>query len=340
MRKNFFYTWLMVIMALLIVSCSDDDDDDDLYGNWIKKGSFEGIPRSDAVSFTIGDYAYVGTGYNGDEDERLTDFWRYNAEKDAWDSTSVAQFPGVGRNSAVAFSAAGKGYVTTGFDGKNKLKDLWEYDPEANTWTQKADFPGSGRYDAIAFTVNDIGYVGTGYDGNLLKDFYKYDPSTNTWEKVTSIGGSKRRNGTAFVINDLAYVCMGTDNGEYLGDLWEYDADTDTWTEKRKIANDANEDESYDDDYEIVGVYASAFTTGGLGYVATGGPGYPGVRTWEYDPSTDLWTERSEFEGSARYGAVAFTLNDVPFVGTGRSSSAYFDDVYKFDPNAEQDDND
>ncbi|MBS2099810.1 Kelch repeat-containing protein [Carboxylicivirga linearis] len=337
MRKNFFYTWLIVIMALLVVSCSDDEDED-LWGNWIKLGSFEGIPRTGAVAFTVGDYAYVGTGYNGDEDLRLKDFWKYDPVNDYW--TQIEDLPGVARNYAVAFNADGKGYVTTGFDGKNKLDDLWAYDPSTNTWEQKADFIGSGRYDAIAFSISDKGYVGTGYDNNLLKDMYQYNPSSDTWTKKVSVGGSKRRNAVAFVIKDKAYVCTGMDNGEYLGDLWEYDPDADSWTEKRKIENDANEDEGYDDDYEIVGIRSVAFVKSDLGYITTGGPGYPGVRTWEYDPIEDLWTERSEFEGSARYSAVAFTLNNIPYVGTGNSSSVYFDDLYKFDPNAEQDDDD
>lgn len=339
MRRNFFYTWLLVVMSFQIVSCSSDsDDDEELYGNWIELGDFEGYPRSGAVAFVIGDYAYVGTGYMGDEDMRLNDFWRYDPENDYW--TQIEDFPGVARNSAVAFNADGKGYVTTGFDGKNKLNDHWAYDPILNKWEQKTDFPGSGRYDAIAFSVGNKGYVGTGYDGNLLKDMYQYDPESDSWTKKVSVGGSKRRNAVAFVINDLAYVCLGTDNGEYLGDLWEYDAEYDSWTEKRKIENDANEDESYDDDYEIVAMYATAFVKAGLGYVTTGGPGYPGVRTWEYDPIEDLWTERSEFEGSPRYGAVSFTIKDVPYVATGRSSGEYFDDVFKFDPNAESDDED
>ena len=74
------------------------------------------------------------------------------------------------------FSAAGKGYVGTGYDGEQRINDFWQYDPGTNTWAQKADFGGSARYGAVAFSINDIGYVGTGYDGNYLKDFWAYDP--------------------------------------------------------------------------------------------------------------------------------------------------------------------
>ncbi|MBI9064877.1 MAG: galactose oxidase [Marinilabiliaceae bacterium] len=335
-KINWYLLFFLFTMGL--VSCSSSDDDEDLFGNWIELGAFEGYPRSDAIAFTIGDYAFVGTGYDGEEDERLNDFWKYDPQKDYW--TQVQSLPAVARNGAVAFGAAGKGYVTTGYDGENKLKDLWEYDPVGNAWNQKADFPGSGRYGSIAFSINDRGYVGSGYDGNLLKDFWEYIPATDTWEQRVSIGGKKRRDAVAFVIGDKGYVVTGTDNGNYLGDFWEYDPVADTWTEKREIGKDANEDESYDDDYEIVGINGVAFSINGLGYVTTGGPGYPDARTWEYNPVNDTWEERTKFEGSPRYEAVAFVVDDKPFVTTGRSSGYYFDDVWTFDPNAEEDEND
>jgi len=328
----------MILVSLLVLTACSSSDEENLLGNWVELGAFEGIPRSDAVTFTIGDLAYVGTGYDGIEEERLKDFWRYDAEKDFW--TQVAPMTGVARNGAVAFGASGKGYVTTGYDGKNKLKDTWAYDPGSNSWSQKSDFPGTGRYAAVAFSMNNKGYVGTGYDGNMLKDFWAYTPETDSWEKKVSIGGKKRRDAVAFTIDDKAYVCLGTDNGQYHDDLWLYDASSDTWVEKRRIGKNANEDESYDNDYEIVAAHGVAFTMNAMAYVTTGGQGAPGARTWEYNPVLDVWDELSNFEGSPRLEAVAFTIKNKPFVATGRSGGYTFDDVWTFRPDQEKDEND
>ena len=41
-------------------------------------------------------------------------------------------------------------------------KDFWEYDPVANTWTQKADFGGAARDSAVGFSIGSKGYIGTG----------------------------------------------------------------------------------------------------------------------------------------------------------------------------------
>lgn len=343
MRIAVFF-WILLLSTVFVLNGCDDDDDEDLWGNWVKLGSFEGLPRTDAVAFIIGDYAYVGTGYNGEEDERLRDFWRYDPQYDTWEEVASLPEEAPARNGAVAFSAAGKGYVGTGYDdNENKLKDFWEFDPDegdAGTWTRIDDFPGTARYAAIAFGINDKGYVGTGYDDNRLKDFYQYDPATGQWTQKMSVGGSKRRDAVAFVLNNKGYIFMGVDNLDYVTDAWMYDPETDVWNELKEITSGTNDDESYDDDYSIVGTKAVAFTLDGYAYITTGGPGYAGNRTWEYDPETDLWEEKTNFEGSSRSDAVAFTVNGQAFVATGNSSGYYFDDVWTFYPDEEEDEND
>ncbi|MFT3739465.1 MAG: kelch repeat-containing protein [Breznakibacter sp.] len=329
--------WLIVLSFTIglgsFTACSSDDDDD-LVGNWVSIGDFPETSRFGAVVFTIGNYAYVGTGKNTDEKVCFSDFYRYDGN--SW--SEISNFPGEARYMAVAFSVNGKGYVGCGANYKDtRLSDFYEYDPELNTWTQINDFKGSARISAVAFSIGEYGYVGTGYDGNTKLDFYKYDPSSGEWSDIANIS-TKRRDAVAFVLNDKGYVVTGVNNGTYLKDFWEYNPETDKWTEKRKIADVS--DESYDDDYEIVCSGAVSFTMGGRGYVATGGAGSAGYRTWEYNPTTDLWVEKSNFEGSPRLSAVGFSINDQGYVATGRSSGYYFDDVWSFHPNDEQNDDD
>ncbi len=340
-------TWKNILWILggivMFAFAGCDGDDDDLWGNWVELGSFEGIPRSDAVAFTIDNYGYVGTGYDGEEDERLRDFWRYDPAKDDW--LQVASLPpeAKARNGAVAFSANGKGYVGTGYDGKYKLKDFWEYDPldgETGSWTRIDDFPGTARYSAVAFSINDKGYVGTGYDDNRLKDFWQYDPAMGKWEQKVSVGGKKRRDAVAFVIGGRGYICTGQDNYTFLTDVWEYDPQDDIWTAKREITSNTNDDESYDDDYNIVSDNAVAFVQDGKAYLTTGGKGYAGNLTWEYDPVLDFWDEKTSFEGASRSNAVAFEINNRGYVTTGNSSGYYLDDVWIFFPDEEEDEND
>jgi hypothetical protein len=64
-----------------------------------------------------------------------------------------------------------------------RLKDLWEYDPITDTWTQKADFGGVGRSNAFVFTIGPRAYVGNGATGTstFVADMWAYtavDPAS------------------------------------------------------------------------------------------------------------------------------------------------------------------
>ncbi|PTN09349.1 kelch repeat-containing protein [Mangrovibacterium marinum] len=339
---------MLAIIAPTMVSCSGNDDDD-LVGNWVKLGDFSGSPRTSATGTTLNDLGYIGLGYNYTQDERLSDFWTYDADRNTWDQ--IADFPGNARTNAVSFAADGKLYVGSGFDGTSgeRLKDFWEYNPTTNQWTEIAELQSDnvnspnvdGREGMTAFSINGVGYVlgGSDADGTAYKDMYAYDPAIGSWSKKADFGGSKRANAVAFVIGDYAYVCTGISNGSYPNDFYRYDAVQDRWEELRKISD--NSDDSYDDDYDIIRTNAVAFTADGKGYIATGGRGSSGSDVWEYDPTTDLWTEKTSFEGSSRYNAVAFTIDGVGYVLTGQQgTTSNFDDMFRFDPNAEYEEND
>lgn len=324
----------VIFISMVITSCGDSTTSSDTTGNWIKRSDYEGVARTEAVVFTINDKAYTGGGFDGRD--RLDDFWEYDADQNYW--TQKADMPGTPRNSAVAFAIGAKGYVGTGYDGNNKLKDFWEYDAATNQWKQIADFGGTARYGAVAFTINGKGYVGTGFDGNHLKDFWEYDPANGQWTQRVSVGGSKRTDAVAFVLNNKGYVCTGTNNGTLVNDLWEFDPAALSWTEKRKISNVS--DESYDDEYAIVRSNAVAFLIDDKAYVTLGEKGGLTGDTWEYDVSADTWKAINAFEGTARSGAVGFTLKGRGFICTGRNSSYQFDDVWELKPSAEKNSND
>lgn len=266
----------------------------------------------------------------------MNDIWEYNSDQGYW--TQKADFPGAARSSAFAFASEDKGYVGTGYDGVNYYKDFWEFDPIDNQWTQKTDYPGVARYGATAFYVNGVGYAGTGFNTNYYMDFYKYNPTTDTWETGVSIQGTKRAFATNFIINNKVYVVGGGNNGSYVTDFWMFDPDTETWSEKAQIADKTDYD--FDDDYTtITRMNCVSFVIDGLGYLSTGESGGLNKYTWEYDPYSDRWTERTEFEGTSRTAAVGFAINNRGFVLTGRStstsSSLYFDDMWEFKPKDE-----
>lgn len=317
--------------SLITQSCSKSSSkDDDLIGNWKKANAYGGNARSEAISFTIGNYAYVGMGTT--TTERFRDIWEYNLTNDYW--TQKADLPTTvpARNSAVAFSIGNKGYMGTGYDGVNPLNDFWEFDPVANQWTQKANFAGSARYEAVGFAADGKGYIACGYDGKYQNNMWEYDPASDQWTPKASVGGDKRSGAMAFVFNNVPYICSGENNGEIQQDLWMYDKAANKWVEKTKIYNFSSD--SYDDSYGTIprknGV---TFIMGNYVYLTTGENSSINSTTWEYDPAADRWKQKTAFEGTARTGAVAFSLNNRGFVLTGRTGGTSMDNTYEFLPN-------
>jgi len=336
MKRVFSYVLLIGSALFFLYSCTKSTSSTStLIGNWVKRSDFDGVARSEAVSFVIGDTAYITTGYDGSV--RLVDTWKYDVANNYW--IQRADFPGAARSSASGFSTTTKGYVTTGFNGIIKLKDTYEYNPALNTWTKKADFGGTARVDAVGFGITDKGYVTTGNDGNDLKDFWMYDPAADTWTQKVSLGGSKRSGAVAFVYKNIGYVVTGINNGQAVNDFWAYDPTADKWTEKRFITNVSTD--TYDDSYTtIVRSNAAAFVVGDFAYVCTGENGSILKTVWEYNFSNDTWLQKTDWEGLERTGAIGFGVKSRGFLGTGRNSTYRFDDFREFLPTATYDVND
>ena len=335
MKRVFSYFLLIGSSLFFLYSCTKSTaSTTDTVGNWVRRSDFDGVARSEAVSFVVGDTAFIATGYDGSV--RLNDVWKYDVDNNFW--IQRAAFPGDARSSAVAFTTATKAYITTGFNGLIKLKDTWEYTPSTNSWVKKADFGGTARVDAVAFGISNKGYVTTGNDGNDLKDFWQYDPATDAWTQKVSLGGSKRSAAVAFVYKGLGYVVTGINNGLTVNDFWVYDPIADKWAEKNFISNVSTD--TFDDAYAIVRNNAAAFVMGDFAYVCCGESGSIIKTVWEYNFATDLWLKKTDWEGLERTGAVGFGVKNRGFLGTGRNSTFRFDDFREFLPTVTYDAND
>ncbi|GGA89228.1 hypothetical protein GCM10011511_10590 [Puia dinghuensis] len=304
-------------------------------GDWVAGAPIGDPPRGNASCFVIGTDAYVGLGYNQSVGGtgRLKDFWRFSVDS-GWQQ--VADFPGAPRSEAAAFSVGNYGYVGTGTDLVNVYRDFYQYDPVQNVWTRKADFPGTPRYDAVGFGIRDKGYIGTGFNVNWMNDFYQYDPAQDKWSLTPGTSGdfSKRQGAVAFVYNDQAYVVTGANSGGMVRDFWRFDPSrTAAWHQLNNITNTSSE--TFDDGYtDIEREYATIFVNGSTAYLATGTNGTMVTATWAYDIASDRWSRRTPWARAPRSGAIAFTVKDSSFVGTGNNgNNGTFDDFDLFVPN-------
>ena len=140
--------------------------------NWTKKNNFPGEERTLAFAFTLNGKGYVGGGKNYAH-KTYSDFWEYDPVTDRW--TQKNNFP-VKIESAKSIVINGKVYV--GFGGYYPkgnilyLSDLWEYNPEKDSWKTTLKFIGNPRVSNFLFSIRNKGYIGLGYNYNKNHDWH------------------------------------------------------------------------------------------------------------------------------------------------------------------------
>ena len=239
------------------------------------------------------------------------------------------------RAGSVGFSIGSKGYIGTGYGYTNQTlnykKDFWEYNPNTDSWTQKADFGGGVRMYAAGFSLGNKGYIGTGQYGNTLyKDFWEYNPVMNTWTKKADFGGIARKCATGFSISseliNKGYIGTGLVFGSLLinlQDFWEYDPLANTWIQKT--------------DFPGVPRYAAiGFGIGEKGYLGTGinyvsATEYTFYKDfYEYDPRMNSWTRKADLGGTIRAFAAGFSIDGNGYIGTGSTNGTLLNDFWEY----------
>jgi N-acetylneuraminic acid mutarotase len=354
-----------LLLIGILYSCSKATLNYTQNGNWVSRAIFSGVPMGYGTSFVIGNEAYVGTGFNPvtPNPPRLKTMYKYTPGQipntaTGYDSayggwTQVADFGGTGRSNAVGFNIGNFGYIGSGTpDGIQPLADFWKYNPTANNWTRIADLGSDSahlapRFDAVAFNFDTCAYVLTGTDNSYyFGDVWRYNPTSNTWTQRVSMPGSQRSQAVAWSYKGRGYLLTGYTPGSQWAaggnacyDFWRFDPslpEGQGWTRLRDIYN--TQAGTYDDGYtNIVRYHAVGFTISNVnnldkGYITLGQNGTLYTYTWEYDFASDLWTEKTPYEGAARVGAVGFTVQNRGFVATGVSGNSAYNDVREFFP--------
>ncbi len=280
--------------------------------------------RHHPVTFSIGDYGYLLTGsVNGDA---ANDFMRYNSLTDTWEA--LPDFPGFARSFSYGTSRGTKAYVGFGRSGDFALNDLWEYDSETEQWTELAECPCAGRLHPAFIQVNGKIYVGLGNNSSNLQDWWEYDISTDTWSQKDNLPGPSRHHPFYFGIGDIAYVGFGHGNNSPNGslniynDFYQFDPATDEWIQLNDFPGEGR-------------VAGTQFDLNGKGYVLSGdGDDHSFMEEgefWEYEPSTDEWTQMTSHPGSSRWAPGSFVIDEFVYLMCGLSDVRLESDMMRFD---------
>lgn len=150
------------------------------------------------------------------------------------------------------------------------------------------------------------------------------------WLQKDTVNGSPKSSSSSFVIGNRAYVVAGTDDFEYKRKLYSYRADQDDWDTEVSLGGEGG------NGLERVGATAFSLEQGGQmkGYVCMGQTQTIAFMNdlWEYDRSTEAWTQKANFTGAPRREAVSFVIENIAYVGTGNSAGGLKKDFFAYDP--------
>ncbi|BAV04253.1 Kelch motif-containing protein [Filimonas lacunae] len=223
--------------------------------------------RAYGVGFSVNNVGYVGLGQTSN-DILLKDFYAF----DGYTWSKKKDFPGSARRDAVGFGLGMNGYITTGFDGANTQKDMYQYFPGDDHWEKITALSGEKRRGASVFVYKDKAYIFGGYSSlNAVTDMWAFDSLTLTWKVRNSIANESsdsydddysdivRQNASAFVIDNYGYVTNGHSSSEasLVRSTWRYDFENDRWTRRTPF------------EY-VQRTYAVGFTVRNRGFVGAG----------------------------------------------------------------------
>lgn len=227
-----------------------------------------------------------------------------------------------GRAQGLGFSIGNKGYYFAGTDNGDGLKDLYEYDPLTDQWTQKADC-GIDFEGGVRMVINGKVYAGLGNSrslGSSINQLWEYDPVTNQWTRKADFPGALRSSLCGIGLGNKGYVGVGGSSTASLRDWWEYDPASNSWTQKADLPS------------AVSWYWPTTFSMNNKIYAGLGsyGNNNPGANElWEYDPAGNLWQKKTEYPGTYNGlnfldGASSFTIGTKAYVvGGGRECWEY-----------------
>jgi N-acetylneuraminic acid mutarotase len=309
-----FYATLVLVVFLRTVSAQTNI--------WEPRADFGGSARWGSFGFSIGQYGFIGGGFNV---STLNDLWQYDPTNNSWTQKNNMPF---NIRTASSFVINNKAYVVGGIENVgNIVGQLWEYDPVNDSWTAKASYPGSPVYGAAGFAIGSKGYFGLGNAGSAngpyKSDFYEYDPAINTWTKKANFPGPVRYGSFGIASNGLGYVTGGVDenSGALFNDWWEYNPINNTWNIRANFPG-------------VAVTYPQGFVVNGKIYVGTGQDyNIQYSQFYQFNQSNNTWVKEADFGGGNRWLCAGFAINGNGYFGTGTTGNVNYKDfwIYKMD---------
>ena len=196
---------------------------------WTRLADYPSDKTVAAISFSDGQYIYVGFGFRGFSHE----LFRYDPAADKWQQLSTnlkaSDFPPRAM-SPIAGTVGGRHFVGTGF--RNHVSSfLAEYFPASDSWEERTATPGKNRHNAACTTTDDRLFVFGGWhygdsltSGFHFEDILCYSPAEDEWSSYGTMPDGPSENRVAARIGNTVYFGLGEDeSGNLLTNFYRFD---------------------------------------------------------------------------------------------------------------------
>lgn len=194
---------------------------DAVTNTWTRKTDFPGTYPG--YAFTINDKVYVGGP--SENNSIPNELYEYDATLNSWTTKTALPLP-IHFIDGLATAINGKGYILPTY----YVDIIWQYDPQAETWTRKTDFRGGSRTQSAAFVIGSKAYMTGGWANGSINENWEYNPSIDNWLQKTSLPETIYQ-AIGFSINGYGFV----GGGDSRNHLWMYDVTKDNWQRKTNI---------------------------------------------------------------------------------------------------------
>lgn len=221
-------------------------------------------------------------------------------------------------------------YFVAGRAAAAHSQKVYAYNPDDNTWTDKADYPIAVQSLVVKAVGGKLYGIG-GHNSQTVTfygDVYEYDPDANTWTAKTSMPTVREDFGAA-VIGTKIYCFGGLSTAYAVTKKLEiYDTSNDTWDTTKADMPD------YKNYGDFGCVYnGKIYAIGGSNTYTDYPTLYPDGSVWEYDPDTNAWTSKARLPNPQSYKeAVLLNGKIYTVAGATLNVTTYTNMVYAYDP--------
>jgi len=178
---------------------------------WYLLTYYPGKAIEQLTCFILNGKLFLGGGsryFTGNLDENsYYDFWEYNFETTKWVKKNDIPIKRYGMKGNLACCTQDNKVFVFSY-----ANELWQYNPEQDSWSRKMKFPGPTRFISNLIEKNNklylIGGSYSNYGSYGLKDCWEYTINSNSWEMVAFMPQFYSY-GIAFTYNDQIYAGLG-----------------------------------------------------------------------------------------------------------------------------------